>query len=685
MKKPCSGRIPATPLITHDPSFSVWSFSDHLRGDYTRHWTGYIRGMGGMARIDGKAWSWMAPSAPDRMEQISSAVYPTRTEYIFQAGGVQLTVTFLSPLLPDDLDVLSRPVGYVNFAVESVDGKTHRVELYLDVGMEWATDVFDQPVLWMRQRIAGLQAMRAGTQAQHVLSRSGDDQRYEWGYLWLAAKEDPRVSTGAGADQPMRRAFIEGRPFPDTDDLAQPRPIYRGYPKLAIRFDLGRVTRTGAEAQALIAYEDIYCCEYMQRKLRPYWQRGEATMADLLQTAVVEYPDLAKRSAAFDARLLRDAEQLGGPEYRDLCALSYRQAIAAHKLAADFDGTPMFFSKENFSNGCIATVDVTYPSAPLFLLTNPRLLEAMLTPVLNYARSPRWRFPFAPHDLGTFPLANGQIYGGGELSDKGQMPVEESGNMLLLVAAYCDAVGDASYAGQYWKSLSDWAGYLETHGFDPVRQLCTDDFAGHLAHNANLSIKSILALAAYGKLAAALGHSRVASRFTKLARTLAVRWQRMAEDGDHYRLVFDQAGTWSQKYNLVWDKLLDLNVFPDKVARREVAYYLGHQEKYGLSLDNRKKYGKIDWIVWSGTLAETKEQFRAFLKPLALWLKETSSRVPLPDLYMTDTGEHVIFRARSVVGGVFMRILADAKCRARWEKTWRQADTSIVVPRSEWK
>jgi hypothetical protein len=666
-------RPPAVPLIAHDPYFSLWSFSDHLTDGWPRHWTGTPQALCGLARIDGTTYRLIGPY-PERApaaQQLSVDVQPTRTIYAFEAGGVALTLTFLSPLLPHDLDLVSRPVSYLTWDARATDKREHAVALYFDATAEIAVNTPDQKVVWAREKVDAMDALHIGTAEQPVLAKSGDNLRIDWGYFYLAVPPQGPTTTVIANAQAARDRFAADGTLPGADETQMPRPANQDWPALACAFDLGPVGRKPATRHVLLAYDDLYSVEYFGEKLRPWWRRDGLDANGLLRRAEADYADLTKQCAKFDEELMRDLRKRGGEDLARLGALAFRQCLAAHKLVFNQARQPLYFSKENFSNGCIGTVDVTYPSSPFFLLFNPTLLRAQLRPILLYAATDRWKFDFSPHDLGTYPQANGQVYGGGEKTEKDQMPVEECGNMLLMVAALARIEGDASFALGHIPVLGQWAGYLRQKGLDPENQLCTDDFAGHLAHNANLSLKAILAIAAHAQVAKTLGRSDDATTLRNLAETMARQWIEKDREGDHYKLAFDQPGTWSMKYNLVWDRLLKLKLFPPDVVRTELAFYLTKQNRYGLPLDNRKDYTKSDWLVWTATLAESRPDFNALLHPLYDFANESPSRVPFTDWYDTKTAKQVGFQARSVIGGIFIPMLDDDGVWKKWAKRAR--------------
>jgi hypothetical protein len=670
-------RPPAVPLIAHDPYFSVWSMADKLTDQNTKHWTGHEQPIFGLARIDGKAYRFMGadPRELPAMDQTSLQITPTHTIYQFQAGGVSLTVTFFTPALPKDLDVLSRPVTYLTV---SATGQTaHDLSVLIDVDPVIAVNTADQPVTWGRSKIGGtepggaggLTVLNVGSRDQRVLNRPGDDLRIDWGYFHLAAPD----SDGAqfALSENALHSFAAAGILPAADDMDMPRMPREGAAHLAILLPFGKVGAEPVRRHVLLSYTEDYPIEYLGRKLRPYWQRNGLSTPKMLSEAESQYQSLEQRGQAFDQELTADLEKTGGQAYAQLAILAYRQTLAAHGFAADVDGTPLLFPKENFSNGCISTVDVLYPSGPFFLFFNPVLLQAQLKPVMEYAALPRWKWPFAPHDLGTYPLADGQVYGGGEFTEDDQMPVEESGNLLILVAAMERELGNFDFARTYWPQFTKWAEYLRAEGLDPSNQLSTDDFAGHLAHNANLSIKAIEALAAYAELARGVGQAAPGDEYARLAAEMAKKWQAMALDGDHYKLAFDKPGTWSQKYNLVWDQILDLKLFPPQVRQTELAFYLQHMNRYGLPLDNRADYTKLDWSVWTATLADPSQPAQAetakqILDRTADWINHGPTRVPLTDWYDTKSGRQMAFQARSVVGGVYIKALADKQLAEKW-------------------
>lgn len=658
-------RPPAVPLVAHDPYFSIWSPADKLTDTDTVHWTGKRQGLTSLIRIDGRAFRLMGKEPADipALPQAGLEVLPTRTIYNFTNESVALTLTFTTPALPEDIDILSRPVTYLTYELKSADGRKHNVALYFDAAAEITVNEPAQQVEWSSVEVGGLDTLKVGSKDQPVLLKKGDDLRIDWGFLYVSV---PKAEGNRANFQPAasaRQNFIANAELPAVK-MASPLPAREAPVATVIMEDIQVSTKPVAR-WLMLAYDDLYSIQYMKRNLRPYWRRNGWEAADLLKAAAKDYKSLSKRCAAFDRELMADLTRAGGEKYAQLGALAYRQCFAAGKFVADEHGQPLQFCKENHSNGCIGTSDVFYPMSPQFLLFGPSLAKSFVVPFMNYAASHRWKFPFAPHDLGVYPHANGQVYGDGERGENNQMPVEESGNLLILFGAIAQMEGNANFAGLYWKQLEQWAGYLKEKGFDPENQLCTDDFAGHLAHNVNLSAKAICGLGAFAKLCELRGDQAKAGEYFKLARAFAQRWVKEADDGGYYRLAFDKPGTWSQKYNLIWDRILGLNLFPDSVLRKEMDYYRKSQNPYGLPLDSRKDYTKLDWILWTATLTQDRADFEALVGPVIRFLNETPNRSPMTDWYETKDARKVSFTARPVVGGVFAKMLYD-------KSTWVQ-------------
>ena len=530
--------------------------------------------------------------------QLYADVQATQTHYAFSCGPVELQLTFMAPLLMNDLELISRPVNYISYKIIPSDKTPHSICLRFEASPLWGVNTPDQETVQARRESGQLLLLSTGTKSQDILGRKGDDVRIDWGYFYLAAEKkgtDARIGEGG--------MLIMERDFGTT------------------RMESGKI---------MAGYDDIYSVRYFGDKLRPYWNRsGDKTIDDMFHAALKDYKLLRRRCSAFDRKLMKDAGRAGGRKYAELCALAYRQSIHAHKLVESPRGELLMLSKENYSNGSIATVDVAYPATPLYLKYNPRLAEAIINGNFYYSESGRWTKPFPSHDLGTYPIAEGQTYGG-------DMPVEEAGNMIILTAAICHREKSWAYAQKHWETLSRWAAYLRTFGLDPENQLCTDDFAGHFAHNTNLSIKAIEALGAYAQMARKLGKKDIAADYDAEARRMAAEWVKMADDGDHYRLTFDKPDTWSQKYNLVWDKLLGLNIFPESVAAEEIAYYK---------------------TKLNPSMATNQEDFDALIDPIWRFYNETVDRIPMSDWYFTHAPHHRGFRARSVVGGYFIKML----------------------------
>lgn len=667
--------LPAYPLFVKDPNFSLWSTSELLNESNVQSWWGAEKKIYGFIRTEGKTYCFLGAGQEFQNCGVSNAVQTSlsvtafSTDYEFTAGRVRLKLRFVSPLPLDDLELLSLPVCYMEYEIEGDE----EAELSLLVNRRIAYN--DIPangsgaVRGGVMALDGFESAFLGLKRQLPLSNNGDSIGADWGYFYLSGQQAYML------DEQDLAAYLAGgwKSFSNTGE-----EHYIG------SFNCAQ------EGVVMLGYDDIVSIEYFGRFLKGYYLEKH-TIIEALEYVYHNRAAINEKLVVFDKDLKEKAE-VYGTEYINILYASLRQSVAAHKLVRDGEGNVLFLSKENCSNGCIATVDVSYPSMPMYLLYNTELVKGMMRPILKFADMPVWSYDFAPHDVGTYPACCGQVYGLNTEKSRyrdslfknvayirheethfplyllpanfetyaldNQMPVEECANMLIMFYACYQWDGDVKFFESNVSLADKWVKYLIKYGLKPENQLCTDDFAGHLKNNINLAIKATVGIAAYAELRNAMGDVETGARYRKTAEAFAAEITAFGEKYEHLPLTWDSDNsTFSLKYNLVFDKVWNLGLFPKSLLEREVDCYLKRLERYGTPLDNRADYTKSDWLMWVAGLTEDIEKKKQLIKALDLFLQEAPERMPFGDWYGTKDGKCPSFRARSVQGGCFILLL----------------------------
>jgi Domain of unknown function (DUF5127)/Domain of unknown function (DUF4965)/Domain of unknown function (DUF1793)/Domain of unknown function (DUF4964) len=654
-------RPPAVPLAVRSPYLSAWLPADNPAGTWPTFWTGRTTAMTGIAEIDGTPYLFLgAPNIDGHvlrgMVQRSLKVTATRSSYVFEAAGVELTVTFLSPVEPGDLRRQSMPLSYVTAQARSGDGRAHAVKLYFDISGEWVHADSSTKIRWAQEQVTdsgatGLTALSFTPDTPKEMAENGD--MATWGSMVWSATNRPGLTWQIGADVTVRPAALKNGRLADTADTDQPRAINDQWPVFAFHFDLGSVHGSAQSAVLSVGHVREPAVSYLGAPLPPLWKSYWTSWQRMVGFFHADAGAASGRTAALDRKVEREATAAGGEKYAALCALALRQAYGGTELVSN-GGKPWAFLKEISSDGNVSTVDVTYPAMPAFVYTDPAYLGLLLEPLLDYAETGGWPKEFAEHDLGSsYPNAAGHNDGNEE-----DMQVEESANMLLMTAAHLGHVNSSTakaFATGHYAILKQWSDYLVDNALDPGFQNQTDDFTGFIGHSANLALKGILALGAMSQVATAAGNPADSAHYLAVAKDYITQWVGKAQDTtpDHLKLAYDQPGTWSLKYNGYPDALLGLGLIPRAVAEEEAAWYLTQVNQYGVPLDVRHPYTKGDWEMWTAAWLRAYPVSDYLIDSLYDFVHTSPSRVAFTDWYDTVSNRQSGFQARPVVGGVF--------------------------------
>lgn len=640
-------QVPSVPLLVLDPHFSIWSPANNLTDASPESWTGKKIPLEAYLISDEKSFNVIGTSRRiNELKQTSLDISPTTTTYEFENEDLFFELKFSSQFDLNNVDSLTEPISTIQFKYRK---KNKLTNLKFEISFPKELCAKDPSDKFLSRKVinSGIKTIWMGKAKQTPLNNSGDIVDIDWGYLYLAAESKKDIQLN-----------------------------YDNAVGLVATFDL---SQKEGKKELLVAYDDISSIQYFGQVKSGLWFENEETLFSRLVNACKESRERENSRERVDFEIRNKSQKIGGNSYELITSLSYRQAIGAHKLIKNENEELIYLSKECSSNGCIGTVDISYPSIPLFLAYQPELVNAMLRPIFKFSKQPVWEFDYAPHDVGRYPYATGQVYGlmddkylgvedtpimysqypKGQIiyNENMQMPIEESGNMLIMVSlAFLSGASDKTIK-ENRKLLDKWADYLVKNSTNPKSQLCTDDFAGHLANNVNLSLKGIVALSVYGKVLSIIYSEENTQSYSQQASILAEEWKEKARINNHTKLSFDKENSWSLKYNIIWNYLLDLNLFDNDLINDELSFYKKMENRYGIPLDSRESYTKVDWQIWVATLSKNKFEFEGFLIPIIRYLEESPNRVPFSDWYDTKTAEVMNFKNRTVLGAVFLPFL----------------------------
>jgi hypothetical protein len=495
---------------------------------------------------------------------------------------------------------------------------------------------------------------RFARQTQAAFSEEGDQA--EWGDWYYAASGSDSLTHQSGADGDVRSQFIDSGTLDNSADQ-QFRSINDRYPVFGFSYGFERVGSTQQSSQFTIFLAQEESVQFNTgsglKGVPSYWRGQYSSNVDALNFFHNDYQNVHDKSVELDTQITNDAARVGGQDYITIVSLAARQAWAATQVAGTSEN-PYIFMKEISSNGNMNTVDVIYPSSPLLLYFNPSWLKLLLDPVYIVQENNLWSKDFAIHDIGFhYPNATGHA-----TEDTQEMPLEESGNMLILSLAYAQKTGDTNFLIDHYPLLHQWTDYLVLNSLIPATQQSTDDFAGALANQTNLALKGIIAIAAMSSISNLTSDPTSGANFSSIATSYISQWQTLSLNPTatppHTTLSYSSPSSHSLLYNLYADALLSTSLVPPSIYRIQSAFYPTIAETYGIPLDTRHGWAKNDWEMWSAAVAE-EDTRTEMLARLAKWIGETSTNSPVTDLYEASTGGYgaVPFKARPVAGGWF--------------------------------
>ncbi|TFK92712.1 hypothetical protein K466DRAFT_581623 [Polyporus arcularius HHB13444] len=579
----------AIPLAVRSPHFSLWYQSTAGAQPLLNSWPSFwnaptsIIGWTGRIRVDEVTYSWMGNDAfwNNTADIIDIQITPTRSIFVMQAGPMNVTVTYLSPIEPSDWVNQSIPFSYISVEAQSLDGATHHIQMYSDITSEFITGIRPlavgqggAPVKWQNNRTA--QTLYHETEPEILQQYTEVAEQAQDGRGYYAMALSPGLTWEIDTDLTCRPRFMNSGNLTNTQQTTF-GPMGLPWIVYAIAVDLGMVQSTSSPVTWALGYVRDPVAPYttpsgMTEIRRPYWTTRYSDVSSLIDAFVADYPAALDRAVALDERILADAAKIS-PQYGDLVSLVARQVMGALDITVlggpgnDGDVTDVkAFMKDIGSTLRVNPVESMFAAFPAYLYLNASLGGALLAPLLQ-SQDGLVGQPYAAQDIGaSYPNATGT-------RGAHQQGIEQSGNMLIMMYAHARVSGDGSLLSRHYDTAKRWADYLVNNTLTPLNQDSADGLTN--PNMTNLAIKGIIGVKAMAEISRATHHDSDAQQYDSHATALAGSWLSLSESSDQQHLLgqYGDQSSSAMLYNIYADLLLNTSLIPQDVLAKQTQYY----------------------------------------------------------------------------------------------------------------
>ncbi|KLO10459.1 DUF1793-domain-containing protein [Schizopora paradoxa] len=663
---------PAWPLAVKNPFLNTWyqlgSKPDPLSVVWPMFWNPSVVGWFCDAVVDDIPYRLMGAQesigtvTPEVTTQLQ--ITPTQTIIPMQAGPVNITMTFLSPITATDLSRQSLPFSYFFITATSADGLPHAVRVYSDITAEWIGGDTNLVANATGNVESDVVVLQASLQTPRPFSEINDHAQDA--IALYAMKNTTGVHYQVETANFVRNLSISDTDLQNTiDTMVSTHAINNPFNVWGISADLGQVINTTSPVVWAVGVMRDPAIQFTMLsgdvQLRnSYYRMNFTTAHDMASFFLDDFENTLNKSTELDLQIMNDTANIS-TEYYDLLTLVSRQAMSALEItvAKDDDGNfnssdIMAFLKNmgGVGNGGVNAVDVLYAAFPIYLYFNPAIGSYLLKPLFISQDSPQYTQPYAAQGLGVnFPNASIENIPHG-------LGIEQSGNMIIMLLAHLQASGDATLVTQHYDLIKNWTDYLVENSLDPNAQQPSPSDGISAINQTNLALKGIIGIEAMARISSFVGMNSDAEKFQSIAESYIGQWQNLSLslDKTHLLTSFGQESSAGLIYNIYADKLLQLDLIPQSVYDTQNSYLSSQLDSnsIGIPLDSTSpKRTRADWMMFAGAASGDEDLERSIISMVHSYALNPTSNTPLSPVYDPTSGNSPTGTNSPAMGAMF--------------------------------